>query len=387
MSIKMISSSKKEAKPSKICFVCFSVKPGGGNRVIFEMCDEIDRMEETEYDLVYLSGKSLAQLGKSESFSKISKIRARNIGIANENKIFTLLNVIITFFYVLITAWKYQAIIINSPLLSPCFGLLPFSNIYNYIQADDYIIFDDRFSTKTKILLNAYKWVTKNISYQLYGERYIFNSKFTKERFETVSGRKLTSSKFAIPGVDLEIFKPLNLPSKSEKNYIVISSVLRKQPWKGTNDFLAAVEELSLKLPNGVKFVGITNEDISSLKIPSALTICRPSCDDDLVTLFQESDVFVVTSHWEGFGLPGLEAMACGCALISTDNGGCREYTVDGENCYLYKSQNLQQLVNSITLLVKNKTIRSKLELNGLQTSSNFSWRETTRGLINSARL
>jgi glycosyltransferase involved in cell wall biosynthesis len=380
----MISSSEKETKPSKICFVCFSVKPGGGNRVIFEICDQIDQIEGAEYELIYLSGKSLLELEKSESFSKISKIRAKKIGIANENKFFAPLNIIITLFYLLATAWKYQAVIINSPLLSPCFGLIPFRNIYNYIQADDYIIFDERFSSKTKVLLNTYKWATKNISYQLYGERYIFNSKFTRERFEIVSGRKLTSSKFAIPGVDLEIFKPLNLPSTPEKNSIVISSVLRKQPWKGTTDFLTAVEELSLKLPNGVKFVGITNEDISSLKIPSALTICRPSCDADLVSLFQESDIFVVTSHWEGFGLPGLEAMACGCALISTDNGGCDEYVIDGENCYLYKSQDIQQLVNSITLLVEDKTIRSKLELNGIQTSSKFSWRETTRGLINS---
>jgi glycosyltransferase involved in cell wall biosynthesis len=380
----MTSSSKKETRSSKICFVCFAVKPGGGNRVIFEICDQIDKIKEAEYELIYLSGKSLLELAKSESFSKISKIRARKIGIANENKFFMPLNILIAFFYLLATAWKYQAIIINSPLLSPCFGLIPFKNIYNYIQADDYIIFDDRFSKTTKILLNTYKWVTKNISYQLYGERYIFNSKFTKERFEIVSDRKVASSRFAIPGVDLEIFKPLNLPSKPEKNSIVISSVLRKQPWKGTTDFLTAVEELSPKLPNGVKFVGITNEDISSLKIPSALTISRPSCDADLVSLLQESDIFVVTSHWEGFGLPGLEAMACGCALISTDNGGCDEYVIDRENCYLYKSQDIQQLVNLITLLVDDKTIRSKLESNGLQTSSSFSWGETTKGLINS---
>jgi glycosyltransferase involved in cell wall biosynthesis len=369
---------RKKIKSSRICFLCFSIEPGGGNRVIFEICDRIDRTQGTNYDLIYVKNSDSHRSQKIASFSKASRLKMRAMGIINNHFLFIPLNILITLVYLLISGWKYQSIIINSSLLAPFFWLIPYGNVYNYIQADDYTIFDGRFSRKTKFLLNTYKWATKNISYQLYRERYIFNSKFTQERFELVSARKIFNSKLMVPGVDLEIFHPLvllDLPQKDST--IVVTSILRKQPWKGTADFLIAIEELSQQLSKDVKFIGITNEDISSLKIPSILTIYKPASDEDLVHFLQQSDIFVVTSHWEGFGLTGLEAMACGCALISTDNGGCNEYTKNGVNCILYEPQNINDLIKNITWLLGNKDLRQQLSKEGLITATKNSWQRT----------
>ncbi len=52
------------------------------------------------------------------------------------------------------------------------------------------------------------------------------------------------------------------------------------------------------------------------------------------------SHIFISTSWWEGFGLPSLEAMACGCALILTDAGGVNEYAIANENCLMYEPKN-----------------------------------------------
>ena len=51
----------------------------------------------------------------------------------------------------------------------------------------------------------------------------------------------------------------------------------------------------------------------------------------DLGREYDAAQVFVVGSWFEGFCQPGLEAMACGVPLVTTDNGGCREYAIDGE--------------------------------------------------------
>jgi glycosyltransferase involved in cell wall biosynthesis len=51
----------------------------------------------------------------------------------------------------------------------------------------------------------------------------------------------------------------------------------------------------------------------------------RPT-DSELRRLYNSTRIFVVPSHYEGWGLPGSEAMACGAALVSTDNGGVRAY-------------------------------------------------------------
>jgi len=193
-----------------------------------------------------------------------------------------------------------------------------------------------------------------------------------------------------LPGVDLDIFTPKNRTKTSGKEIFIdkggkvtVSTVLRKQAWKRSVDFITAAENIFKDGNSNIVFIGITNEDLSSLDVPDFITVCRPASDIELAHVLQESDIFISTSLWEGFGLPALEAMACGCAVISSDNGGCREYAVDGHNCLLYSPGDVDNLRSLIVKLSGDEDLRDFLVKNGLSMGLKFNWSQSFTAFIN----
>ncbi len=360
-----------------VCFICLSVKPGGGNKVIFELCDIINRSQQIDYEIISIEGTPVNK--EIYSFSKFNNLESRCLGFKSNHPILLLCNLIFTFIYLVLFSHRYKAVIVNSSLLAPIFGFVPSQNIYSYIQGDDYSLFDNRFSAAYQYIVNTYKWLTKNIAYRFYRDRYIFNSHFTYEKFRSIRSKDLQQVNFMLPGVDLEIFKPSATLSKPKK--ITVSAILRKQPLKGSIDFIGAIANMPKEILDTVDFIGIANEDISNLNIPDSIPVARPSSDRELAEILQKTDVFVVTSYWEGFGLPGLEAMASGCALISSDNGGCNEYTVDGINCALYQPKNVNDLAGKIMSLLEQEELRKELSIAGSITATEHSWQTTFENL------
>jgi glycosyltransferase involved in cell wall biosynthesis len=86
----------------------------------------------------------------------------------------------------------------------------------------------------------------------------------------------------------------------------------------------------------------------------------RPS-DERLAALYEGSAIFAIPSRKEGFGLPAAEAMASGCAVVSTDNGGIRTFGVDGENCVLVPPESPRALADAIGELVADPPRRIAL--------------------------
>lgn len=94
--------------------------------------------------------------------------------------------------------------------------------------------------------------------------------------------------------------------------------------WKGTSDGLKAFEAVQKNYPEArLILFGVKRPS----KLPPGCTEFheRPS-RDELRSLFATLDIFISPSHSEGFGLPALEAMACGVPVVITDSGGCRDY-------------------------------------------------------------
>lgn len=98
---------------------------------------------------------------------------------------------------------------------------------------------------------------------------------------------------------------------------------------------------------------------------------------EDLVSLYNLATVFVMPSLYEGFGLPVLEAMACGCSVITSKEGSLKEITND---CALFVNPyNQKEIEEAIVKVFNNDNLRNELSEKGLKQAKKFSWKKTAR--------
>ncbi len=89
--------------------------------------------------------------------------------------------------------------------------------------------------------------------------------------------------------------------------------------------------------------------------------------------LYYSSDIYINSSWYEGFGLPTLEAMACGIPVIQADNQGLDGVVIDKKNCLLIPPNNPQKMSEAIEMLINNDILRNNLITNGIETAHSFS--------------
>lgn len=93
---------------------------------------------------------------------------------------------------------------------------------------------------------------------------------------------------------------------------------------------------------------------------------------DGLVCLINAASVVVFPSLYEGFGLPVLEAMACGTPVITSGTGATRE--VANGAAFLIDPQDVPMLAHAIVKVVSDPTLAKSLREHGLQRAKRFSW-------------
>jgi len=99
--------------------------------------------------------------------------------------------------------------------------------------------------------------------------------------------------------------------------------------------------------------------------------------DDDLLDLYNACEFFVFPSLYEGFGLPVLEAMACGKAVACSGTSALPE--VAGGTAWLFDPHSVEQIARAMIDLVSDAGLRARMERLGLQRSMRFSWQEAAR--------
>lgn len=146
-------------------------------------------------------------------------------------------------------------------------------------------------------------------------------------------------------------------------------------------------EDVKLVLIGGVFLKDVENIDhpeLKSLKLTNKLIkqygletrIIRPGQikEDELVAFYNLATVYVQPSLYEGFGLPILQAFACGTPVISSDRGSLPE--IGGRAAIYFDPTNLKQFISVAQEILENKSFQDKLSKLGLGQAARFSWRK-----------
>jgi glycosyltransferase involved in cell wall biosynthesis len=99
--------------------------------------------------------------------------------------------------------------------------------------------------------------------------------------------------------------------------------------------------------------------------------------EETLPIFYNFAEVFVYPSLYEGFGLPCLEAMACGCPVISSNCSSIPE--VVGDAGILTDPCDVDKLASAIYKVVSNRELKLKMKKKGLQQAEKFKWENTAR--------
>jgi glycosyltransferase involved in cell wall biosynthesis len=100
----------------------------------------------------------------------------------------------------------------------------------------------------------------------------------------------------------------------------------------------------------------------------------------DLAMLFRHGQLFIMPSLYEGFGLPILEAMSCGCPVITSNAGSLAE--VAGDGAQTFDPHNVSGMADAIKTSFRNPDESNRWRERGLRRAADFSWRKAAEQSI-----
>ncbi len=137
------------------------------------------------------------------------------------------------------------------------------------------------------------------------------------------------------------------------------------EAWRATRDETRA--ELVL--------AGRLRSDSPSIPSENGLIILGEVADDELPQLYSEALAFIYPTHYEGFGLPVLEAMQCGCPVVTSADPAVVELSGGAA----IHTASVEEIAESMRVIAARPEIRASLRAAGLRRAAAYSWARTAR--------
>jgi len=188
---------------------------------------------------------------------------------------------------------------------------------------------------------------------------------------ENVHEIHLAAESTFIDNKELKLLEKIFSEHSIQKPYIFFAGSVnpRKNMKRIINSFISIQD----KIPHTFVITGFDNWSIPSdmLNNPKIKVIGFRS-EEELVELYNHSDLFIYTSLYEGFGLPILEAQACGCPVITSNITSCPE--VAGDGACIVNPYSEKEIAEGILKILLNETCKKKLISKGGENIKRFSW-------------
>jgi glycosyltransferase involved in cell wall biosynthesis len=171
-------------------------------------------------------------------------------------------------------------------------------------------------------------------------------------------------------GMDHDLFRITTPPDQRPVDVAVLYVKHPAKGWGVACDALTRVREQRPDLR--VEVFGVLPP---AIPIPTWMHFQRGLDREHLVSgIYNQAKVFLQASWHEGFGLTAVEAMASGCALVTTDNGGSRDYALPGETALVAPPGDSAGLADAIESLLRDDARRITMAEAGAAYTKRFTW-------------
>ena len=179
----------------------------------------------------------------------------------------------------------------------------------------------------------------------------------------------------------LQVKEKYALPDK----YILFVGGLH--PIKNFGNLLKAFAEIKGDFPHKLVVVGFKRwkfskdfQLIDKLGLHDDVFFPGYVADEEIPAFYNLADVFVFPSLYEGFGIPVLEAMACGCPLVTSKTGCSPEVT--GDAAILVDPYNSESISDAVKAILKDSNLRERLIEKGFRRAKEFSWEKCAKDTL-----
>lgn len=246
-----------------------------------------------------------------------------------------------------------------------------FKNKYLYFKDKDINVF-----VVSQYTLNE---VNKNFP-ELKNTNYIVNLiSYNKDQYNLIGKNKIDKnilSKYNIPENTPYILSLSSLNKRKNLAFLIDSFIEFLEKNKDIKDL-----NLVLAGPKGWMFDDIFNSINNTNKYKDRIILTGFVDEKDINTIYNSAYAFVFPTLAEGFGLPVLEAMACGIPVLSSNLTSLPE--VYGDAALSFNPTKKEELVECLEKIYNDKNFRENLIKKGLNRVKEFSWEKTTKNMIN----
>ena len=176
--------------------------------------------------------------------------------------------------------------------------------------------------------------------------------------------------------IDTSIYTE-TVPIQNRDNH-TIALLYHESPHKGLKNAFKVLDKLKQKYPD-LKVIMFGK--FPKPELPNWITYYKGASQKKTVEIYNSVKFFLCSTIEEGFGLTGIEAMACGACLVSTDYRGVREYAVNNYNSLLSPVGDIDAQVENVIRIFENKELQKNISSNGIQHVKKFKWSEAMKKL------
>ncbi|MEW5766349.1 MAG: glycosyltransferase [bacterium] len=345
---------------------------GGVPEYIYNLVENLGLMKENGFKYIIFQG------GQRNSFSANSNIRQQTIRIPSfhfQEQIF----------------WPvelskqgidlFHGTACITPLIRPCKSIITIHDLA-WVRFPQYL--PDPFLSGLK------KWIPISIKG---ADLIIAVSRKTKEDIIEFFGVPENKIKVVYEGVNKRVYRPIEDTRSMEKirqKYHIfdpfILNVGALQPRKNIQGIIKAYYKLKNDNYLDYKLVipgrkgWLYNEIfqlVRDLELEKDVIFTGAVENEELSYLYNAAELFVFPSFYEGFGLPVLEAMACGTPVITSNTSSLTE--VAGEAAILVDPHNVEELAEAMHRVLTDTALKDQMREKGLEQVSKFSWEKCAR--------